>query len=66
MGRELFPERSENLHILMRLSTPENLIVVNDSKTHVSGKWSVPITSVGLLRTCHLKRTLVEGTEELL
>jgi len=49
MGTELFPERSENLHILMRLYTPENFIVVNGSKTHVSGNWSVPIISVGFV-----------------
>jgi hypothetical protein len=43
-----FSEKSEKLHILLWLSAPENLIVINCSKTHVSGKWSVPITSFGV------------------
>jgi hypothetical protein len=33
----------------MRLSARENFIVVNCSKTHVSGNWSVSITSVGVV-----------------
>jgi hypothetical protein len=49
MGTKSAAERSENLHILMRLSARENFIVVICSKTHVSGNWSVPITSVGVV-----------------
>ena len=50
MGTELVAEMSENLHILVRLSARENFIVVSCSKPHVSGNWSVPITSVGVVR----------------
>jgi hypothetical protein len=49
MGIKLFPGSSENLHILMRLPTPEIFSVVNFSKTHASGNWSVPITSVDVV-----------------
>jgi hypothetical protein len=49
MGMELFPGRSENFYILIRLSSPENFVVVNCSKTHASGNWSVPITSVDVV-----------------
>jgi len=49
MRTELVPETQENCHILMRLSARENFIVANCSKTHVSGNWSVPITSVGVV-----------------
>ena len=49
MGTELVSETSENLHILMRLSARGNFIVVNCSNTHVSGNWSVPITSFGVV-----------------
>jgi hypothetical protein len=58
METELVAETSENLHILMRLSVREIFIVVNFSKTHVSGNWC-----------CYehnLKCTIVEGTAELL
>jgi hypothetical protein len=47
MGKELVAETSENLHILMRLSARKKFIVVNFSKTRVSGNWSVPINSFG-------------------
>jgi hypothetical protein len=33
----------------MQLSARENFIVVNCSKTHVSGNWYVPIISVGVV-----------------
>jgi len=49
MGTGSAAERSENVHILMRLSARENFMVVICSKTHVSGNWSVPITSVGVV-----------------
>ena len=48
MWIELVPETSVN-HILKRLSARENVIFVNCSKTHVSGNWSVPISSVGVV-----------------
>jgi hypothetical protein len=54
MGAKLVAETSENLHILMRLSARENSVVVDFSKTHVSGNCSVPISSVGVVTTCHL------------
>ena len=49
MGTELVAETSENLNILMRIFARENFTVVNCSKPHVSGNWSVPITSVGVV-----------------
>ena len=33
----------------MRLSARENFIVVDCSKPHVSGNWSVPITRIGVV-----------------
>jgi hypothetical protein len=49
MGTKSAAETSENLHILMRLSARKNFIVVICSRTHVSGKWSVPIISVSVV-----------------
>ena len=66
MGTQLVAEASGNLHILMRLSARENSIVVNFSKTHVSGNFSVPISSVGVVTNMSPEWTIVEGTEELL
>jgi len=37
--------------------------IENCSKTHVSGNWSAPISSVGVVTNMSPEWTLVEGTE---